>query len=299
MADAWSPTFPVDRALAGRLIAHRFPHLNVDDLEKVGVGWDHEVWRCGDVLFRFPHQRDGLTAAKEKASALTHLGPLLPLAVPMPVLYGQPTAEYPGHFVGYRWLDGQLPARLPLTAQERARAAPALARFTRTLHALPVAQATGWGLVQEGPRGSMRERAVSGRQRADQLKDTAFTDLAHRAAAAMDPPPAECVDHERRVVHGDLHAGQVLFDAQHRLVGVIDWDSTAIGDPAFDLIMVYAFLPPSARAVFWAEYGVSSAARRARHLALSYGLALLAQGVATGDTAVRDEAAFSLKNALP
>ena len=38
MSDAWAPTFPVDTALVGRLIAQQFPHLDSTDLEKVGVG---------------------------------------------------------------------------------------------------------------------------------------------------------------------------------------------------------------------------------------------------------------------
>ena len=298
MPDAWSAAFPVDRALAARLIGAQFPQCDTADLEPVGVGWDHQVWRCGDVLFRFPHQEGSLTAGHDRADALAHLAPLLPLAVPEPLLRGEPSALHPGHFVGYRWIPGELPARLPLTPADRAATAPVLAGFLRALHAIPADRARGWGLEVEGPRGTMAERTTFGQQRADQLRDTPFRPLAARAADAMVPPPPECTPPERRVVHGDLHAGQILLDRDHRVVGVIDWDALAIGDPAFDLILASAFVPPEARPTFWATYGPSTAAARARHLALSYGLALLAQGVATRDAGVRDEAAFSLENAL-
>jgi len=298
VTDRWSPTWPVDRALAERLIAGQFPQLDITTLLSVGHGWDHRVWRCEDVLFRFPHQPSALTVGRDRADALRDLAPLLPLAIPSPVCVGLPTTEYPGHFVGYRWIDGDLPARLPLTTDDRARAAPVLAGFTRALHALPRDRAAAWQLPDAEPRGTMEERTVNGRLRAEQLKDSPFAGLARRAAEAMDPPPPECTEAEKLLVHGDLHAGQVLFDDAHALVGVIDWDSLEVGDPAFDLLMAFSFVPPRARAAFWDAYGPSTAVGRARHLALSYGLALLAQGVATGDAGVRDEAAFSLENAL-
>jgi len=298
MDDAWSPEFPVDRDLAARLIGEQFPQLDTDTLTTLGVGWEHRVWRCEHVAFRFPQRRACLRSGLDGANALARLAPLLPLATPEPLLTGAPTGDYPGNFVGYRWIDGELPARLPLSLDDRARAALPLAAFARALHGVSAARARSWGLTLEGERGSMSERARRGRGRAEDLRRTAFTDLADRAAQAMAAPPPECTPSERRVVHGDLHAGQVLFDRDHTLVGVIDWDSLALGDPAFDLIMASSFIPPSARSEFWNAYGDRAAEARARHLALSYGLAILAQGVATGDGAIRDEAALSLENTL-
>jgi aminoglycoside phosphotransferase (APT) family kinase protein len=298
MSQAWTPAFPVDRALAAALIGAQFPALDLTTLEPGGVGWDHQVWRCDGVAFRFPHQQSSLTSGRDRASALAQLAPLLPMAVPEPRLYGQPTSAYPGHFVGYRWIEGELPARVDMSPHDRAAAAPVLARFLRALHGVSLDQGAEWGLVPEGERGSMADRAVYARRRAEQLRDTPFGALAERAASAMTPPPPECPDGQRRVVHGDLHAGQILMDGSHQLAGVIDWDALAIGDPAFDLILVFSFLPPAARPTFWSGYGPEHAAARARQLALSYGLALLAQGVETGDVGVRDEAAFSLENAL-
>ncbi len=299
MRDAWSPEFPVGRALAARLIGGQFPEFDVGDLSLIGAGWDHEVWRCGPIVFRFPHQQQSLRSGHDGAHALEQLANLLPLATPEPLFRGVPADGYPGHFVGYRWIDGNLPARLPLTSEDRARAALPLAAFIRVLHDIPTSRARRWGLSPERDRGSMAKRTVFARKRADELSQTPFADLAARAAEAMATPPSECTQEERRVVHGDLHAGQVLFDDQHTLVGVLDWDSLALGDPAFDLIMASSFVQRADRTHFWTAYGDRSAERRAHHLALSYGLALLAQGVATGDKGVRDEAAFSLSNALP
>ena len=91
---------------------------------------------------------------------------------------------------------------------------------------------------------------------------------------------------------------QILLDEQLQLSAIIDWDEVCIGDPAYDLILVYSFLPQAIRPKFWSLYGPSSCKARARHLALSYGLAILAQAVDSAHHNLRDEAAFSLENAL-
>ena len=297
MTDLWSPDIPVDRALVERVLAEQFPQLDRGTLVHAGTGWDHEVWRCDDVVFRFPIQHESARAGRDRADALARLAPRLPVPVPVPLLFGEPTPDYPAHCVGYRYLPGELAARCALTSADRTRAGIRLAELTRAIHAVPLDEARAWGLQIEGERGSMAERVVHGRQRAEQLADTPFAELARQAADAMEPAPPECTPSERRVVHGDLHAGQTLF-AHGQLTGVIDWDALNIGDPAFDLLMAHGFVPAASRAAFWARYGETTASARARHLALSYGLALLAQGVAVGDDGVRDEAAWSLANAL-
>lgn len=114
----------------------------------------------------------------------------------------------------------------------------------------------------------------------------------------MADPPADIAADLRRPCHGDLHPGQLLFDAGHRLSGILDWDEACIGDPAFDLQPVFRLLPAAARPTFWAAYGADDAAERARHIALSTSLALLAQGVAEGDAALEADAAGSLARAL-
>jgi hypothetical protein len=42
--------------LVERVLAHQWSDLDHSGLTAVGQGWDHAVWRCGDVLLRFPHQ---------------------------------------------------------------------------------------------------------------------------------------------------------------------------------------------------------------------------------------------------
>jgi aminoglycoside phosphotransferase (APT) family kinase protein len=57
------------------------------------------------------------------------------------------------------------------------------------------------------------------------------------------------------LVHGDLHARHLLIDDGGGLCGVIDRGDVHLGDPATDLAVTHAFLPPPARAAFLAAYG--------------------------------------------
>jgi aminoglycoside phosphotransferase (APT) family kinase protein len=92
-------------------------------------------------------------------------------------------------------------------------------------------------------------------------------------------PPAE----PSATCHGDLHFRQLLVDGS-RVTGLVDWIDVCRSDPGIDLQLVYAFLPPDARASFFAEYGqVAEASRvRARVLALFLSAVLARYGRAQG-----------------
>ncbi len=298
MTTPWQPEHVIDRALVETLLDSQVSNLDLSNLEHVGSGWDHEVWRCGDTVFRFPHQHDALELAADTASIVSRLADRLPFRIPIPTHFGTPTTFYPGRFVGYQYLPGCLPAQLSLTHDERSQAAAPLAHGLKALHLVPRQLAESWGTARASIEGELALRTEKAKLRAAQLASSRFAKLAARAVDAMVPPPPEVEETERRLVHGDLHSGQLIFDRQRQFVGILDWDEVSIGDPAHDLLLVYSFLPKTARARFWSIYGPFSGKARARHLALSYGLAILFQAIECGQDALRDEAAFSLANAL-
>jgi len=281
-----------------RLIQARWPDLDLSHLTEVGAGWDHAVWRCGDLLFRFPHQHESMQLATQSVDALRALSERLPVPIPTPIHVGEPTDDYPGSFVAYRYIPGELPAKLNVTIADREALAEPIAQMLKALHEIPRDVAVTWNLPSEGSKNEYVERVAYAKVRAEQLSQTPFAALAAEAATRMDPPPAPCSTDDWTLVHGDLHAGQILLDDEHRLSGVIDWDELHIGDPSYDLLIVYSFIPQAARERFWSIYGPSPVTEHARFLALSYGLAILAQAVVGGADHLVAEAAFSLKNAL-
>ena len=105
--------------------------------------------------------------------------------------------------------------------------------------------------------------------------------------------PDEPKDERLCLIHGGLHTGQILLGG-----GIIDWDELSVWDPAYDLMLVYSMIPPENRPHFWSSYGDFDEGDRARFIALSYGLAILAQAVDGGQERLSAEAAFGLNNAL-
>jgi len=296
MSTPWTPDHPVTRShLLAVLAAHR-PDLPTQGLAPIGVGWDHAVWRCGELLLRYPHQQCSLDLAAGRVGTLKALAERLPVAVPKPVFVAEPVLDHPGRCVAYQHIPGAMPAELALPRADRVRAAALLGETLRCLHSQNAEDSVWDGVVVDARSGELALRTQNGRLRAEQLADTEYGKLAQRAADRMAEVPAEAT--ELCLVHGDLHGGQLLFDQDHALVGIIDWDELRVGDPAADLLLVFGFLPPEARDRFWEAYGEPVGEDRARHMALSVGLAILAQAVHAGDGALAAEAALGVGFAL-
>jgi aminoglycoside phosphotransferase (APT) family kinase protein len=103
-------------------------------------------------------------------------------------------------------------------------------------------------------------------------------------------------------LHGDLQAGNLLA-MNGRLSAVIDFGCLAVGDPAYDVMTAWLYLPAAVRDEFRAATKADPATwTRARGLALSVGLialpyyretnpALAASARRAIETAVADHAA--------
>jgi len=298
MSTPWKPAIPITKELVVRILQNQLPDLPLTGLCHAGSGWDHDVWRCGEVLFRFPHQEESLVLAVKHTQTLKYLSPLLPVAIPTPLYKGVSTKDYAGCFVGYRWIEGSLPAYLTLTTEDRAALTMPLANVLRILHQLPRMTAMEWDINIPTREGELMLRSEHAQKRAEQLSDGPYANLAKQAALIMRTVPAEVSETHYCLIHGDLHAGQLLLCTDHRLTGIIDWDELTIWDPAYDLMLVYSMLPPSSHDLFWSHYGPFEGKHRARFVALSYGLAILAQAVAEGQQELAKEAAYGLNNAL-
>lgn len=292
MSSPWQPEHAVDAALVTRLVQAAFGALApLPPPVHAGHGWDVDVWRLGELAFRFPRRALGVGAVINELRCLPVIAPRVPLPVPRPLHVGRPAPAlgFDAPFWGHAWLPGAPLLRAGLDdAALEAIAAP-LARHLRALHAIAPAalRAAGGG---DDPRGDVAVVAARGRAWLDRT-DLAAADRARAAEVLAAIPP---LDAPPAVIHGDCHAGNLLVapagaDAARTasLTAVIDWGDAGVGDPAVDLAIAWS-LPPAARAAFLAAYGPVSAPTlaRARVGALSrHGAALLAQALATDDAA--------------
>jgi aminoglycoside phosphotransferase (APT) family kinase protein len=94
------------------------------------------------------------------------------------------------------------------------------------------------------------ERAI---EQLDGLIDTQRARQVWRAAL-----DAEAMSEQKVWIHGDLLPGNILV-AQGRLVGVIDWSATGVGDPACDAMFAWA-LGAEDRALYRRLLGFDDAA---------------------------------------
>jgi aminoglycoside phosphotransferase (APT) family kinase protein len=296
----WRPDHPVNAALAARLVASQFPELSDCSPEPVGRGWDCDVWRFGDFVFRFPRRRRAVELLSVEAEALPRLAASLPVRIPVPQFFGRPSADFPAPFLGYRYLTGSSADALRLSVSQREALARPIARFLRRLHAIGEPAALALGIPDDTFRGDLALRA---QRTAAELPALEATRWASRRPELLDrvnhlPPPAPG---PVVAIHGDLYARHLLLDQAGNLSAVIDWGDLSFGDRAIDLSIAYSFLPKASHAAFWSEYGPADEVTRARarHVALCrYGILLTAYAMDVGDEDLLREADFVIENSL-
>lgn len=281
----WLAEREIDASTAARLIAAQFPALAPVHLSPLGAGWDNTVFAVNQAYaFRFPRRRQALALMDTEWKLLDALAPQLPLAIPRPLFHGQPSPEFTWPFAGYTFVAGQPADVADLNHAARLAAIEPLAAFLKALHAFP---AEDLGLPGDTlAKVDIVQRLPQTHSRLLAARDKGLlADLAPFEALIAALPAATPTTRPQRLVHGDLYIKHLVVDARQRLTGVIDWGDAHLGDPATDLSIVYAFLPPDARTAFWRAYGAvdDMTLTLARFRALFHNLALLHYGVDTQD----------------
>lgn len=301
MADRpWLPDHPVDEALARRAVADRFPELAGIEPRHLGRGFDNDVWRFGETVFRFPRRAVAVPLLEIEARALPYLAARLPLPIPAPSHLGAPGAAFPLPFYGHPYLPGLTADRARLGPAARAALVPALAGFLKALHAIDPAEAARRGVPADTFRGRLAGQEARRLERLALFEGSPWAGLVPAMAERLAAPPPDGAE-PPVVLHGDLYARHLLLDGSARLAGLIDWGDVCLGDRAVDLAVAYTFLPPASRAAFWAAYGpVDEATRaRARYIAFArHGLHLGPYARDVGDEDLAVEAGVALGHAL-
>jgi aminoglycoside phosphotransferase (APT) family kinase protein len=225
----------VDVGLVRRLLRDQHPDLADLPLQRIGGGWDNEVFRLGAALtVRVPRRPLGADLIGTELQWLPGICPQLPLPTPEPVRAGRPIAQYPYRWAISRYVPGRPVGASPPSGPAAASAADRMAEFLRALH-LPAPAAA--------PRNPYRAVPLADRSDAFEAQLPVLPGHLRGPAAqawrrAVDVPghpgPASWV-------HGDLHGLNVLAVGE-RLSGVIDFGDLCAGDPATDLACAWLML---------------------------------------------------------
>jgi aminoglycoside phosphotransferase (APT) family kinase protein len=189
-------------------------------------------------------KREDPDKAEREAAALMHLRNS---SIPVPQYYGHgPYWTCVSKMEGIRLRD-----RTDL--YESKQATEETAWVVARLHSLP---------IPEGPFPHVTSETVI-----ETLKEWAeYVGDARLQAAVCRLRPLD--DGETLFLHGDLNPGNILFDQQMRVSGLIDWEDSVIGDFRFDVVTVYWFMlrgAPKMAGHFLQSYAQMSG-RRIEHL---------------------------------
>lgn len=242
----------IDASLVRRLIAAQFPewgHLPITSVDP--GGWDNRTFRLGEAMsVRFPSRARYVPQVEKEHRWLPELAPQLPLPIPLPLARGAPGEGYPWPWSVYAWLDGAPAEREAITDLDHF--AWSLANFLLALYRID---------ARSGPAAGQHNFHRGGRLSAyDAETKRALEALDGRidvSAAAKIWNRALASEWRGKLVwvHGDVAWGNLLVK-DDRLSGVIDFGSSAVGDPACDLVIAWTFFEGSSRKVFRESMGL-------------------------------------------
>lgn len=236
----------IDDQLVHRLIQAQFPdwaHLPIERVEP--GGWDNRTFRLGNaMLVRMPSGPAYVAQVEKEHRWLPKLASHLPLPIPAPLAKGMPGGTYPWPWSVYRWIDG-VPAKTE-SIEDMDRFAASLAGFLDALHQIDGEDGppAGQHNFHRGGRLAVYDQEI----RAALVKlqgniDTRAVEQLWNVALQSEWQAAPVW------VHGDVAFGNLLV-AEGRLSAVIDFGSSAVGDPACDLVIAWTQFSGSSRAVF-------------------------------------------------
>jgi len=222
----------VDEALVRRLLDAEHPDLAALPLTSLDSGWDNELFRLGeDFVVRVPRREMAAELMYNEQVWLPELAPRLPVPIPTPARKGHPTDFYPWHWSVLPYFIGHCADETPVAADQ----ADAFADFLLALHQPAPADAPVndvRGIPIQVRKANTLERMARVQDKTNLLTPT----IESLWQAALNAPESS----ERRWLHGDLHAQNVLVDDAGRIAAVIDWGDLTGGDVATDLAGIWS-----------------------------------------------------------
>ena len=229
-------------SLVRNLLDDQFPQWADRAIQPVrSSGTDNVLYQLGDdLVVRLPRIPSAAAQIEKEYTWLPRLAPQMPVAIPTPLVLGQPGTDYPWHWTVSRWIEGENPSLGRIPDQENF--VMNLAQFITALHAITTEDAP---IAGRGEPLATRDEAT--RAAIAELQGMIDTD---KAIALWDETLAISAGSEQRVwTHGDLMPGNLLCH-DGRLTAVIDFGMMGMGDPSCDLIVAWNFLSAESRDLF-------------------------------------------------
>ncbi len=258
----------IDEPSVRQLLREQFPQWAKLEVKRLpSAGTDHAIYKLGtDMCVRLPRIEEAGTQVEKEQFWLPKLAPHLPLAIPLPIGKGNPSAGYPNHWSICRWLGGHDATVTEITDMHQA--AVDLAQFVKSMQQI---DSTGAPLARRGQPLAAQDTATQNALKSlHGIIDT-------EAAAGIWQQCLEAPEWNKPPVwiHGDLLPANLLVQ-NGRLSAVIDFGLFGIGDPACDLLPAWSVFSYDTRKLFRTTLGMDDATwMRGKGWALSIGLIIL------------------------
>ncbi|MEM8730953.1 MAG: aminoglycoside phosphotransferase family protein [Pseudomonadota bacterium] len=241
----------VTTALATRLVDKEMPDWAGQPVRPLAAtGTDNWMFRIArDKILRMPRRPMAVANLRREWEWLPHLTGL-PLTIPEPLAWGEPSSIFPNPWMVLRWQPGETLATFP--PADPGAAAQSLGGFVRAMAALP----GGAGPIA-GSANNNRGVPLA------QLDETTRRSIAAIARRYPSAPLLAIWENALSAhlwhgaplwLHGDLAPSNLLGQEGH-LSGVIDFGLMARGDPAVDLMPGWTVFDGAARTAFFAATG--------------------------------------------
>lgn len=255
--------------LVDQLIQTQFPqwaHLPVRAFDSAGT--DNTIYRLGDELVvRLPRVASVEAQIDRDYKWMPRFAPHLPVAIPEPLVVGEPVEPFPFRWSVNRWLAGENVVFADIVDPNRT--AAELTSFILALRGIDTESAP-----TDHYRGqplALRDQVT--RHAIESLRDMFDSELLTKIwdeAVALPP-----YDGDPMWFHGDLLPGNLLF-VDGRLSAVIDFGTMSVGDPTVDLMVAWSLLEGESRQMFRSAMRVDEVTwLRGRGWALSIALVFI------------------------
>ena len=212
--------------LVSQLIHQQFPHFSNLPLKPVqSMGTVNAIYRLGKEHYvRLPLMKEYEMSLQKEIMILSTIKKHVSLPIPNPIGIGQPTNDYPLTWAIYEWLPGDT---YDSNLVEEDLTAKTLARFVNELQLMPItdtAPKAGRKALLE-----LNEQTILAIHQCSGDIDVEKTLIAWKELVNTTPWNQKPV-----WIHSDLLKPNLLIH-QQQLRAIIDFGSSGIGDPAFDM----------------------------------------------------------------
>ncbi len=202
-------------------------NLNVSQIAILGkmrelsFGFSNLIYEMPDGnVCRVPRTPEAREASQRQRQFLPQLAACLPVPIPVP-------SKCDGETMVYRKMEGEPLQPGMLQSLDANRIAGDMAAFMSALHSIPAESAKQWGVPSESRTAKLLAAA-------DRVLPVIPNEW-RRHASAWREQFIE-MPHPDVPIHGDLWHENVLINRESGHVsGILDFDETSIGDPAWDL----------------------------------------------------------------